>query len=165
MKRVLFVGLLMVVLGLALTSSAATPSRANAIVAIVDDEVITAKDVEQEVRLAVEAKFGLFPNRTPQVEKEIQKAQAEAVEILVERKLILQEFKRAGYNLPDSLIEDRVRDRLREDYGGDRTAMARDLQAKGTTPERLRQQERERFIVAVMRSKNIFQEIVDYRCF
>jgi peptidyl-prolyl cis-trans isomerase SurA len=160
MKRALFVGWLLLVLGLAPTASAAAQSPANAIVAIVDDEVITWKDVQQETALAIESKVGLFANRPAQLEKEIQKAQQEAVEILVERKLILQEFKRIGYNLPDSLIEDRVRERLRELYGGDRAAMARDLQAKGLTPERFRQQERERFIVAVMRSKNVFQEIV-----
>ena len=160
MKRALFVGWLGVVLGLAPIAWAATQAPANAIVAIVDDEVITWKDVQQETVLAIESKVGLFANRPAQLKKEIQKAQQEAVEILVERKLILQEFKRAGYNFPDSLIDNRVRERLRERWGGDRAAMARDLQAQGMTTERFRQQERERFIVAVMRSKNIFQEIV-----
>lgn len=160
MKRALFVGWLGLVLGLLPTAWAASPSTANGIVAIVDDEVITWKDVQQEAGLAIESKIGLLANRPAQLEKEIQKAQQDAVEILVERKLILQDFKKAGYNLPESLVDDRVQERLRERWGGDRAAMARDLQARGMTLERLRRQERERFIVAVMRSRNISQEIV-----
>lgn len=160
MKRASLLVWLWLAAGLCPVAFPASQSTANGIVAIVDDEVVTWKDVQQEAGLVIESKIGLFANRPAQLEKEIQKAQQEAVEILVERKLILQEFKRAGYNLPESLVDDRVRERLRERWGGDRAAMARDLQARGMTFERLRQQERERFIVAVMRSKNVSQELV-----
>lgn len=158
MKRLLLVfGL---VLGWAGSGFAASQSSANGLVAIVDDEVITWKDVQQEAALTIESKFGIYGNRPAQLEKEVQKAQQEAIEILVERKLILHEFKKAGYNLPESIIDDRVRMRIRERWGGDRASMTRDLAARGMTYERLREQERERFIVAVMRSKNVSQEII-----
>lgn len=140
--------------------AATNQSTANGLVAIVDEEAITWKDVMQEAALAMESKMALYASRPAQLEKELQKAQQEAVEILVERKLILHEFKRAGYNLPESLIEDRVKARLRERWGGDRASMTRDLQSRGMTIERLKQQERERFIVAVMRSRNVSQEII-----
>ena len=139
---------------------AATQIPANGLVAIVNDEAITWKDVEQEASLTIESKLSLYSNRPAQLQAEIEKARKEAIEILVERKLILNEFKSAGYNLPESFIDDRVRARLRERWGGDRAAMTRDLAARGMTFERLRQQERERFIVAIMRSKNVSQEVV-----
>jgi len=161
MNRVLYVGWLWVVLGLSpSTASAAGQSAANAIVAIVDDEVITWSDVQQEVEPVIELKLGLLANRRAELEREIQKAQQEAVEILVERKLILQEFKRAGYVLPESLVDDRVRDRLRERWGGDHAAMMRELQAAGMTKERFRQRERERLIVAIMRMRNVPQDLM-----
>ncbi|HNQ89268.1 MAG TPA: peptidylprolyl isomerase [Verrucomicrobiota bacterium] len=158
MQRILCIGT--VVLGLAGAAHAANPVTANGLVAIVNDEAITFRDVQQEAALAIESKIGLFAGRPAQLEKEIQKAQEEAIQILVERKLILQEFSRAGYNLPESLIEDRVRERLRERWGGDRASMTRDLKSRGLTPDRLKEQERERFIVAVMRSRYVAQEII-----
>jgi parvulin-like peptidyl-prolyl isomerase len=161
MKFLAHIGLLLAGWGfLSGPTATATAATANGLVAIVDEEVITWKDVQQEAALTIESKLDVYRNRPAQIEKEIQKAQQEAVELLVEKKLILHEFKRAGYNLPDSLIEDRVRTRVRERWGGDRTAMAKDLHARGLTLERLREQERDRFIVAVMRSKNISQEII-----
>ena len=108
----------------------------------------------------VELKIGLLANRRAELEREIQKAQQEAVQILVERKLILQEFKRVGYTLPESLVDDRIRDRLRDRWGGDRAAMARELEAAGMTRERFRQRERERLIVAIMRMRNVPQDLM-----
>ena len=83
MTRALHVGWLWIVLGLSLSmSSGAAQSAANAIVAIVDDEVITWSDVLQEVEPVVELKIGLLANRRAELEREIQKAQQEAVQIL-----------------------------------------------------------------------------------
>lgn len=140
--------------------AATVPTAANGLVALVDEEVITWKDVEQEAAPAIESKVAIFSSRPAQLQKEIDKARQDALEILIERKLILHEFKKAGYSLPDSIVEDRVKARLRERYGNDRVSMTKDLQSRGLTHERLREQERERFIVSAMRAKNIGQEIV-----
>ncbi|HOC00920.1 MAG TPA: hypothetical protein PKM43_19495, partial [Verrucomicrobiota bacterium] len=76
MNRALYVGWLWIVLGLFPSSaSAASQSAANAIVAIVDDEVITWSDVQQEVEPVLELKIGLLANRRAELEREIQKAQ------------------------------------------------------------------------------------------
>ncbi len=160
MKRALFVGWLSGAVVSLLSALAASQLPANSIVAIVDDEVITWSDVQQEVVPVLELKVGALANRPDQLDREIQKAEQDAVQILVERKLILKEFERAGFALPESLVDDRVRERLRERWGGDRALMARELRAAGMTLERFRQKERERFIVALMRMRNVSQEIM-----
>jgi len=139
---------------------AAAPTTANGLVAIVNDEAITWKDVAQQAALAVESRMSVLATRPAQLDEEVRKAQADALEMLVQRKLILHEFKQAGFNLPDSLIEDRVRSRLRERWGGDRASMARDLQSRGLTIERYRQMIREEIIWEAMRIKNVAREIV-----
>lgn len=139
---------------------AAGPTTANGLVAIVNDEAITWKEVAQQAALAVESRMALAATRPGQLEEEIKKAQQDALEMLVQRKLILHEWKQAGFNLPESLIEDRVRGRLRERWGGDRASMARDLQSRGLTIDRYRQMIREEIIWEAMRVKNVAREIV-----
>ena len=139
---------------------AAGPTTANGLVAIVNDEAITWKEVAQQAALAIESRMSLLATRPAQLEEEIKKAREDALEMLVQRKLILHEFKQAGFNLPDSLIEDRVRSRLRERWGGDRASMARDLQSRGLTIEKYRQMVREEIIWEAMRVKNVAREIV-----
>lgn len=141
-------------------ANAATPTTVDGIVAIVNDKAITRTEIDQEAALAVESKRGLLARRPEAIEKEIEKARLEALQLLVERQLILTEFTKVGYAVPENLVDEKVKVRLRERYGGDQAAMTRDLQNRGLTRERLRQMERERFIVSYMRSKNIAQEII-----
>jgi len=83
----------------------------------------------------------------------------DALEQLIERQLILHEFKIAGYNLPEPIIEEAVQDRIRSRYG-DQATLVKSLQAEGVTKEKFRQQLREQIIVEALRAKNISQEIM-----
>jgi peptidyl-prolyl cis-trans isomerase SurA len=139
---------------------AADPTALNGMVAVVDGEPITYKDVDQQAALAVESKLSLYASRPDLLQQEIKRARQDALDILVARKLILHEFKQAGFSLPDSIIEDRVRARLRETWGGDRTSMTRDLQQRGLTFERFRENLRDDVILEAMQIKNIVREII-----
>lgn len=135
-------------------------TTADGVVAIVNDEVITWREVAQQAAMTVEARMASLATQPSQREEEIRKAQQDALEILVQRKLILHEFKQAGYAIPENVIEDRLRARLRERWGGDRATMTKDLQSRGLTFERFRQMIREEIIWEVMRAKNVAREIV-----
>ena len=142
-----------------------TPARpadeavANAVLAIVNDQVITYRDLREFAGPSLELLMQQYAGRPQQLEERIKATERDALDQLVERKLILHEFKTAGYNLPESIIEDRVRSRIRERYG-DRLNLTRTLQREGITYETFKQRVREDFIVAVMRSRNISQEII-----
>jgi len=131
----------------------------NGVVAIVNDVVITWNDVQQYIAAAMEVLERTYYNQPAVLQQRLQQARREGVEQLVERKLILHEFKTAGYNLPESLIEDRVKARIREHYG-DRLTLTKSLQAEGITYETFKQHIREDFIVSAMRARNIAQEIL-----
>lgn len=160
MRRFVLMGLVVAGWAAAGLFPASAAALANGLVAIVNDEAITLEDVEQEAALTIESKERVLGNRPAQLEKEKQKARQEALEHLINRKLILHEFKRTRNPLPESLIDDQVRARLKERWGGDRMAMTRDLHANGMTVERLRERERDRLIVTLMRSWHIAREIV-----
>jgi parvulin-like peptidyl-prolyl isomerase len=71
----------------------------------------------------------------------------------------LHDFKTAGYNLPESIIDEEIQDRIRARFG-DRITLAKTLQAQGITTETFRQQVREQFIISVLRQKNISSAII-----
>lgn len=134
---------------------AAEPRLLNTVVVIVDQEIITLKDVSQYIAPAIEVLMRTYAGQPEVLRQKIEEAQREGIEQLVERKLILHEFERAGYNLPESLVEDRVKERIRERYGGDRAALTRSLQSQGLTYEAFRRRLREDFIIGAMRARNI----------
>lgn len=150
-------GLSVVAAGVAL---AAEPQVVNGLLAIVDQEVITYKDMMQYIAPAMETLMRTYGNQPEILRQKLQDTQREGLEQLIERKLILHEFDRSGFNLPETLIDDRVKDRLRERFGGDRAAMTKTLQSQGMTYEALRRQIREEFIVSVMRDKFLRSDII-----
>lgn len=152
MKRRLLVWLVWLGLG---TAPAAEPRLLNSLVVIVDHEIITLKDVNQYLAPTLEVLLRTYAGQPEVLRQKIEEAQREGIEQLVERKLILHEFERAGYNLPESLVEDRVKERIRERYGGDRAALTRTLQSQGLTYEAFRRRIREDFIIGAMRARNI----------
>jgi parvulin-like peptidyl-prolyl isomerase len=139
---------------------AAEPQVVNGLLAIVDQDVITYKDMMQYIAPTVETLMRAYGDKPEVLRQRLQEAQREGLEQLVERKLILHEFERSGFNLPETLIDDRVKERLRERFGGDRAAMTKTLQSQGTTYEGFRRQIREEFIVSAMRAKHLGSDII-----
>jgi parvulin-like peptidyl-prolyl isomerase len=140
----------------------ASPARAdlvNAIEAIVDDAVITYVEVKSRNDQAEDTLVRLYRNDPAQLQKKLVEMQRENLEEMVKRQLILHEFKTAGYNLPESVLNDLVAESIKADFG-DRATLTKTLEARGMTIDRYRQQIRERFIVAQLRLKNISQEII-----
>ncbi|MBM3884029.1 MAG: hypothetical protein FJ387_30715 [Verrucomicrobia bacterium] len=137
----------------------AATDLANAVVVIVNDAVITYKDVLRQVGPSLEVLMAQYGSQPAQLEQKIKEARRDAIEQLVERRLILDEFKKAGYNLPDSIIEERVKERIRERYG-DRLNLTRTLNEQGMTLQSFRERIREDFIISAMRAKNIAQELI-----
>jgi peptidyl-prolyl cis-trans isomerase SurA len=100
-----------------------------------------------------------YPGQNDVIQKKLAQAERDNLEQLTQRQLILQDFKTAGYSLPESILDEMVQERIRSRFGN-RRSMAKTLQAEGITTEKFRERLREQFIVEAMRSKNISQEII-----
>lgn len=131
----------------------------DGVAVIVNDAVITYQDVRSLVGPAMDALERQFGNQ-PQVLRQRQaELFAEGTEQLVERQLILHDFKTSGYNLPESVIDDAIKERIRQRYG-DRATLAKTLREEGMTFETYRQRTREEIIVEQMRYFHVSKEIV-----
>ena len=131
----------------------------DGIVVIVNDTVITRKEVQDFVGPAIELLLRQY-GRQPQIlQQKVAETERDGLQQLVERQLILHDYTISGYNLPESVIEDEIQHRIREQFG-DRATLTRSLQAQGTTYETYRKQVRDQFIVSLLRQKNISAEIL-----
>jgi peptidyl-prolyl cis-trans isomerase SurA len=156
MKRIL---ILLVLWTLLCSSRFARADLVNAIEAIVDDSVITYLEVNAHYEQAAETQARTFIGPRTQLEEKLKAMERETLDELVQRQLILHEFKTAGYNLPETVLDDLVNENIKADFG-DRATLTKTLEARGMTYEKFRQQIRERFIVAQLRLKNVSQEII-----
>ncbi len=133
---------------------------ANGIKAIVHDSVITYEDVEGLTIQTANVLRNQLITQPELFRKRMEEARAENLEKLLSRELILHEFKTAGYNLPESIIDELVQERMHQKFGGDRATMTKTLLAQGISRERFREQVRQQFIVEALRQKNISSEII-----
>lgn len=133
---------------------------ANGIKAIVHDSVITYGEVEVATAQAAEFLQRQFRNSPSTFQAKLSEVRTNTLEQQVQRQLILHDFAQAGYNLPESFVDEAVAERIRERFGNDPVKFTRTLQADGVTREKFRQQLREQIIVEILRSKNVFQEAV-----
>jgi peptidyl-prolyl cis-trans isomerase SurA len=130
----------------------------DGIAAVVNDDVITFSQVRELVGPAeAQARRELRGEALPAKIKEIR---LKAINDLIDRQLILQEFNKNKFNIPDHFVEDRVGTIVREEFGGDRSAFVRTLQAQGYTLERFKNLEKEKMIVQAMRSQNVKGDVI-----
>jgi len=139
------------------------PTLVNAIVAVVNDKVITREDIESAIIADEELLIRQY-GRQPEVLAEKREAlRQDALELLVENELILHEFEvqaqTSGFKFPENVIEEYIRTTIRRRYG-DRLRLLRSLQARGMTYESYKKQVREDFIIRAMTSQNISSGIL-----
>jgi peptidyl-prolyl cis-trans isomerase SurA len=121
----------------------------DGIAAVVDDTKITFAQVRELVaakEIAVKQTY-----RGEELVNQVKEIRAAAINELVDRQVILTEFKRRNLQIPDTFIDERINTIVREEFSGDDAALVRTLAAQGSTLERFRQLEKDRIIVVEMR--------------
>jgi peptidyl-prolyl cis-trans isomerase SurA len=143
-----------------LTSLAATARAqfANGIKAIVQDSVITLAEVEQYSKPAAEALLRQFRGQPDAFQQKLATEMDKSLEELIDRELVLYDFKSTGYNFPEAIIDEAVEERIRSQYGDDRSKLIKSLQVRGMTYEKFRQNQREQVIIEALTAKNVSQE-------
>jgi peptidyl-prolyl cis-trans isomerase SurA len=131
----------------------------NGIGVIVNEAVITYRDLEGFASPAIELALKLYRNDQALLRQKVDEARQEAIDNLVARQLILHDFAVSGYVLPETVVENEINRVIRQRFG-DRLTLVRTLQAEGLTFESFRQQTRERIIVESLKARNISGEII-----
>ncbi len=128
----------------------------DGVAAIVNNDVITISQVRELIG-AREREFRKAYSGADLANK-VREMRAAAMKDLVDRQLIIQEFKKMqekGANIPDYVVDDRVQSIIREEFGGDRAAFVRTLQAQGYTITRFKEIEKEKIIVQALRQSKV----------
>jgi peptidyl-prolyl cis-trans isomerase SurA len=130
----------------------------NGLAAVVNTDVITYS----QMRELVDEKERVIRNQLTGEElvNKIKEVRLAALKDLIDRQLILQDFKTKGYQIPDYFVDQRVTTIVREEFGGDRQAFLRTLSAQGYTLERFKQLEKDKIIVQEMR-RNVIKGAIN----
>lgn len=134
-----------------------TVTLPNGVAAVVNSEAITMMEILRQTQteeddLRAQRDAGKI---TAEEWKKRRDARRKTVlESLIETRLILQEYKSKGYSFPDYYFDREERQRIRDQYGGDRQALIKTLEERGVTYAEWRKNVRETFIVQQMRMIN-----------
>ncbi|HYT60615.1 MAG TPA: peptidyl-prolyl cis-trans isomerase [Haliangiales bacterium] len=135
-----------------------SPMTVNGIAVKVNATVITFQEIDDELDDNSLRLLRLRYDRQPEAfQQQVEKLKRDKVQLLVERQLILDEFKTAGYKMTESYVDEEVKRRIRNQFG-DRVRMIKSLEHEGVSYEAFRQRLREDFIVHAMEYKNIGSE-------
>jgi hypothetical protein len=125
----------------------------DGVAAVVNGEVITFTQVRKLTDPKVNAaKKDL---RGQELVDKVQQIRIAAILELVNRALIISEFRAKGYTVPEKLVDDQVDALLKEQFHGDRDAFERYLEASGMTVDEFRTMTRENIIVQTMRLETV----------
>jgi peptidyl-prolyl cis-trans isomerase SurA len=156
--RPAIVCLLFLLLPLAQTRTLAEEQILNGIAAVVNSEVITYSEVQELVGTREKSLEDQYKGQD--LDDKVKDLRMAAVQVLIDNKLILQEFNKNKYSIPDYVVDQEVQSRIKSQFGGDRAAFIRTLQAQGMTLGRFRTMVRDDIIVQAMRQRSVKDDTI-----
>ena len=158
MKNNLFtpLSLTLVLMGI-LPASWGQNTLQNGVVAVINSEAITYRDVlaqtqMEEDDLKIQQQAGKITDDDKKAR--INARRKTVLDSLVETRLIIQDYKKKGYNFPPYYFDREEKQRVRDQFGGDRQALVKTLEERGITMADWKKNIQETFIVQQMRQIN-----------
>jgi peptidyl-prolyl cis-trans isomerase SurA len=131
---------------------------ADGIAAVVNNKVITYVQINQQV---AETEKLLRQNlQGEELFQRVKEAKLNVLRALIERELIIQDFKAQGGFIPETYTTERINDVIRTEYGGDRVAFIKTLYERGVTMQKYKDEIQDNAIVGYMRNKNVVQTVL-----
>ena len=125
----------------------------DGIAAVVNGEVITYSQVRA---LSAPQERMLRQQLTgEELAKKLTELRELAVKDLIDRRLVIQAFKKESFEIPDHLVDMRIQEIIRESFGGDRNTFVKTLEAQNFTLGEFKQKEMEKIIVGAMKGHNV----------
>ena len=129
----------------------------NGVAAVVNSEAITFREVlaqtqMEEDDLRAQQQAGKITD--DERKQRIKSRRKTVLDSLIETRLIIQDYKKKGYNFPDYYFDREERSRVRDQFGGDRQALVKTLEDRGITMADWKKNIRDTFIVQQMRQIN-----------
>jgi len=140
---------------LLLLTSAASAFEVTGIAAKVNGRVITKNEVNYHLTPYRQQLDASMPRKGPQYDELIKKARNEILESLIERELILSEFRisTGDRKLPAHAIDQEIDRQVRELYNNNRSEFTKALRQAGVSAAQHRRETEKKLIVQAMRSQ------------
>ena len=128
----------------------------NSMRATVNGEPITGLEVDTAIQTQIQIYLMQNKGRVTkqQIESEIAAMQGRALEDLIERKLILSEFKKLGGEIKEHIVTDAVDKFVKDRFKGDQDKFLKELKDTGMTFPQFRKVQAEQIAVQALRSRN-----------
>ncbi|HMP76228.1 MAG TPA: peptidyl-prolyl cis-trans isomerase [Kiritimatiellia bacterium] len=130
---------------------------ADGYAAIVNERVITVGDVLEFVQAGDLQMRDEFAGA--ELSRRRQEAFNNARDLLIEQALIVEEFKKLGGQIPDRIVDDRIKDFVFERFENDRSKFLAALAEEQITLDEWRTRVRERIIVSLLRRQEVNDRI------
>lgn len=124
----------------------------NGIVAVVNHDIITADQLRQELRPIVPHIQRTSLTRE-EFDKKLEEASFDVLRNMVDRILIVQDFKKEGYTIPKVYVDKEYDDYIVREFNGDRMAFHEWLRRESKTPRSFREELQDRMVVDYMRGR------------
>lgn len=125
----------------------------NGIAAKVNGSVITKNEVALLLAPTYAQLATQFPRRGPEFELHFNEAREKILQELIDRRIILDEFKQLGANIRPNLIDEEVKRQIRELYNGNEAKFREELKKSRMTMDGYREMTREKMVVQAMRAQ------------
>lgn len=131
---------------------AARPVEVNGIAAKVNGRVITRNELSFNLAPIHSQLVVQYPRRGERFEAELKAARDKVLQELIDREIVLDEFKQLGAQIKSHIVEQEVKGQIRELYNGDEAKFREELKRSRLTMDGYREMTREKMIVQQMRA-------------
>ncbi len=123
------------------------------IIAIVEDRVITREEVMKEVERFI-PQIRSSSRSEFEFTKRVNDYMNEIVQNMVDRELIVKDFKSKGMSIPQSYLDTHFDDYLKREFNGERAEFIKFVQSQGKTIKQFRDEQEKDIIVGYMQNQN-----------
>lgn len=131
------------------------PIEVNGIAAKVNARIITKNQVSFMLAPIYAQLVAQFPRRGPEFERRFNEARDGVLKELIDRQILLDEFKTMGASIKPHIIDEEVKRQVRELYNGNETKFREELKKSRLTMDGYREMTREKMIVQAMRQQKL----------
>lgn len=124
----------------------------NSIVAVVEDKVITRDEIMKELAPMIPQIQARARNEM-EFNNEVKRLSSELVQNLVDRELIIKDFKDKKLQIPQATLDSYFEDYLQREFGGDRAEFLKYVQSQNKTVKQVRAEFEETLIISSMQQQ------------
>ncbi|MCB1228743.1 MAG: SurA N-terminal domain-containing protein [Verrucomicrobiae bacterium] len=140
------------------TAAASGFQEINALKAVVNGESITS--IEVDTAVATQIQIWLLEHKNDPgltqaiVDAKVEEMKKEALKDLIDRKLILAEFKKMGGSIKETYVDTAIDEFITKRFKGDRDKFLSELKKSGMTIRQFRDMQREQITIQALRGQN-----------